>query len=107
MDLLTSPVSTGEAAPEPPLEGYDAATVESFLRAVTLEQARLQAEIAAARAREERARALVGMHETMLTTMRDVYVEVSAVRRSAEAQAAAIVEEASHRAVLLRSGGSR
>ena len=91
----------------PPLEGYDEATVASFLQAVALEQVRLQSEIDAAHACEARRCAFVGMHETMLTTMRDVYVEVVAVRRSSEAEAAAIVEEAIHRATLLRSGVSR
>jgi hypothetical protein len=107
MDLLTSPVSTVEAVPEPPLEGYDEATVDGFLRAVALEQERLRSEIDAAHARETRAMALIGMHEAMLTTMRDVYVEITTTRRAAETEAAAITDEATRRAALIRSGSIR
>ncbi len=107
MDVLTTPTPTVVAPIDSPLEGYDEATVDDFLRAVAYEQERLRTEIEAARTREVRANGLVGMHEAMLTTMRDVYREVTTTRREAEARAAATVDEAHRRAAEIRAEAAR
>jgi hypothetical protein len=107
MDVLTTPVPTVEAPIDVSLEVYDEAAVDDFLRAVAYEQERLRTEIAAAGTREVRAISLIGMHEAMVTTMRDVCRAVTTTRREAEAQAAATVDEARRRAAEIRAGASR
>jgi cell division septum initiation protein DivIVA len=72
------------------LEGYDEDTVDDFLRAVSDEKARLQDVIDAARVRQNRARAVLGLHEAMVAAMLDAYRDVTERRRAAESRAAAI-----------------
>jgi hypothetical protein len=102
MDVMTAPAAPAEAS-APPFEGYDEDTVDDFVRAVSEEQARLRAQIEEARVRETRALALLGMHDGMLATMSDVYREITARRREAEATAAATVRDARTRIATMRA----
>jgi len=102
VDVMTTPSAFDPGAP--PIEGYDEDTIDDFLRAVREEQSRLEAEIADAHAREARALALLGMHEAMVVTMHDVYRDVTARRRAAEATAAATMDDARRRVSQLRGG---
>ena len=107
MDVLTtqspaqSPASIDTGAT--PYEGYDEATVDDFLRAVEAERARLQGRLDDADRRAQRARSLIGMHDVMVATMREAYVDVTATRRAAEARAAQIVRDAEQRAAAIRA----
>jgi cell division septum initiation protein DivIVA len=105
MDVLTTPpdLSVDTAAP---YEGYDEATVDDFLRAVEEERALLRSRLDDAEQRAQRARALIGMHEVMVATMRDAYADVTAVRRAAEATAAETMRDAERRAAAIRARGT-
>ena len=87
----------------PPIEGYDEDTVDDFVRAVADERDRLRAQIGDAEAREARARTLLGMHDAMLATMRDVYRELTEKRRAAESTAAETTAAAQRRAAEIRA----
>ena len=102
MDVLTTQFPAEIDAGASPYEGYDEATVDDFLRAVANERTRLSAQLDDAERREQRARALIGMHEVMVATMRDAYADITAVRRAAEATAAATVREAERVAAGIR-----
>jgi hypothetical protein len=103
MDLMTTPDPVLVPAAAQPLEGYDEDTVDDFVRAVAHERDRLRALIGEAQAREARAQMLLGLHDAMLATMRDVYREVTEQRRVAEATAAATVLAAQRHAAEIRA----
>jgi cell division septum initiation protein DivIVA len=88
------------------VQGYDQLTVDDFLRAVAEESTRLRDSIERARARETRARTLLGMHESLLSAMHDAYRDVTRRRRASEAHAAEIVRAAERDAAEMRRDGN-
>jgi hypothetical protein len=87
--------------------GYDVETVDDFIAAVAVEQARLESVIEDALARRGRATTLLGMHETMVATMFDAYRDVTARRRDAEATASAIVRDGERSSAEILRAASR
>jgi hypothetical protein len=79
-----------QAAPE----WYSRSTIDEFLSAAEVQRAELQARIAEANARAERARAATGLHRLMATMLLDTQRELSTIRRQAEAQAAELMSVA-------------
>jgi hypothetical protein len=70
---------------------YTRRTVDDFLAAAATERDRLRAEIAAAEARERRARASLGVHRVMLSMFLETQREIAKIRADAEAEAEHVV----------------
>ena len=91
----------GLPALDQPVRGYSRAEVDEFLAAVAVERSRLEAEIAEATERINRARSAIGMHRVMVAMLLETQQELSALRSEAEAQARQIVADAEREAAAL------
>jgi cell division septum initiation protein DivIVA len=87
----------------PAIQGYSRAEVDDFLSAASVERARLEAEIASANERINRARAAIGIHRVMFTMLLDVQREINDLRRGADEAAASIVQDAEREASAARA----
>jgi cell division septum initiation protein DivIVA len=76
------------------IHGYSRAEVDEFLAAAGTERARLERDIADARARISRARSALGMHRVMVAMLLDAQRELSDLRQDAERRAEEIVAQA-------------
>jgi hypothetical protein len=103
MDANVSNDASGAA-----IHGYSRAEVDDFLEAAAVERARLEVEIADARARAGRARSAIGMHRVMVSMLLETQRELTELRLDAEARAEQIVAEAEREAneMLAASGAS-
>jgi cell division septum initiation protein DivIVA len=81
-----------------PIHGYSRSEVDEFLAAAALERARLEATIADANARSNRARAALGMHRVMVAMLLEAQREMSQLRSDAEREADRIIAEADEQA---------
>jgi len=81
-----------------PVHGYSRSEVDEFLAAAAVERARLEATIADANARSNRARAALGMHRVMVAMLLEAQREMSQLRADAEREADRIVADADEQA---------
>ena len=86
--------STAPAA----IKWYSQDSVDEFLAAAAEERERLEAVIADATARAERARAALGVHRLMATMLLDTHRQLTERRREAELAAAQIIIESEREA---------
>jgi hypothetical protein len=73
------------------IKWYSQNSVDEFLAAASEERGRLEAVIADATARAERARAALGVHRLMATMLLDTHRQLTERRREAELEAAQII----------------
>ena len=99
MDANVSNDASGAA-----IHGYSRAEVDDFLKAAAVERARLEAEIADARARAGRARSAIGMHRVMVSMLLETQRELTELRLDAEARAEQIVADAEREAGAIGAG---
>jgi cell division septum initiation protein DivIVA len=100
-DVGTGATDPDRRVTERPIRWYARPAVDQFVATAAAERARLVAAIEDARRRVAGATATVGMHETMVSMLRDSQRELSALRRGAEEHAAAIMAEADAEATLI------
>src|SRR5215813_9209404 len=79
---------------EPSASLYARQAVDDFLTAATAERERLELTIAEAKARTDRARAVIGMHRVMVSMLLETQHELDALREAADREAQAIVSNA-------------
>jgi cell division septum initiation protein DivIVA len=82
---------SGTAAP---IQWYARSAVDDFLAQAAVRRTELEAAIAAANERAERARAALGLYRMMAAMLLETQRELQEMRRDAEAQAAEIVRGA-------------
>jgi len=90
-----------------PIKWYSRSALDEFRTTAASERARFEETIADAHARLARARAAVGLHQTMMDMLLGSQREIREIRRAAEVEAAAIIQRGEDEAdAILRTAGS-
>lgn len=85
-----------DSGPAAPIQWYARSAVDDFVDKAATRRAELEAAIAAANERTERARAALGLYRMMAAMLLETQRELQEMRQAAEAEAAEIIRAAGH-----------